>query len=158
MCGRLHGCLYPLAGHPRALGAAFTPGRRVLVGPYATQTALPAGGAAGGGDSPLSRHHCACGAPVRVDFPPWPSRWRRPPRAALMSATPRRLNVSMSEARSATLRVHLSSLAISTTPTWRPCTASMTRCRAAGPRRRNPGGAVLQAYLRRHAARLMAAP
>ena len=40
-----------------------------------------------------------------------------------MSATPRRLNVSINEARPATLRVHLSSLAISTAPTWRPRTA-----------------------------------
>ena len=35
-------------------------------------------------------------------------------------ATPRRLNVSINDARSATERVHLSSLAISTAPTWRP--------------------------------------
>ena len=34
----------------------------------------------------------------------------------MISATPRRLNVSMSEARSATERVHRSSLAISTAP------------------------------------------
>ena len=34
--------------------------------------------------------------------------------AALMSATPRRLNVSINEARSTTLRVQRSSLAIST--------------------------------------------
>ena len=46
----------------------------------------------------------------------------------MISATPRRLNVSINEARSATERVQRSSLAISTAPTWRPWTAPMTRC------------------------------
>ena len=43
-----------------------------------------------------------------------------------MSATPRRLNVSINEARSATLRVHPSSLAISTAPT--PAPGSAAKC------------------------------
>ena len=86
--------------------------------PVARPCALSTWSAADVRSAVVSRSHCAT-APSTLTT-------RRPAllvsrdSAALMSATPRRVNVSMSVTRSAPLRVHLSSLAISTAPTWRP--------------------------------------